>query len=66
VDEARVCVGGGALALGHPYGASGAILMTRLFSEILTPTGPLRPRRGLATLGIGGGLGLATLVEPIP
>lgn len=65
VDEARVCVGGGALALGHPYGASGAILMTRLFSEILTPTGPLRPRRGLATLGIGGGLGLATLVEPI-
>ncbi|MFD1626193.1 thiolase family protein [Azospirillum griseum] len=68
LDADRVCVGGGALALGHPYGASGAILMTRLFSELLHntllfPTGPERPRRGLATLGIGGGLGLATLVE---
>ncbi|MBP2231711.1 acetyl-CoA C-acetyltransferase [Azospirillum agricola] len=69
IDEARVCPGGGALALGHPYGASGAILMTRLFSDLLFPLpgpddGPA-PRRGLATLGIGGGLGLATLVEPV-
>ncbi|HYD69491.1 thiolase family protein [Azospirillum sp.] len=59
----KVSVGGGALALGHPYGASGAILVTRLFSEM---TGPAAvARRGLATLGIGGGLGLATLVERI-
>jgi len=65
IEEARVCPGGGALALGHPYGASGAILMTRLFSDILFPTGGAAPRRGLATLGIGGGLGLATLVEPV-
>ena len=59
IPEERVSVGGGALALGHPYGASGGILMTRLFSE-------LRPgQRGLATLGIGGGIGLATLVEAV-
>ncbi|MGF7177546.1 thiolase family protein [Azospirillum doebereinerae] len=65
IDEARVCPSGGALALGHPYGASGAILMTRLFSDILFANDGTPPRRGLATLGIGGGLGLATLVEPV-
>lgn len=66
IEEARVCPGGGALALGHPYGASGAILVTRLFSDMLFPTDPdAVPRRGLATLGIGGGLGLATLLEPV-
>lgn len=58
----KVNLGGGALALGHPYGASGAILMTRLYAEML-----YRPyRRGIATLGIGGGMGLAVLVEGIP
>jgi acetyl-CoA C-acetyltransferase len=50
---------GGALAIGHPYGASGAILMTRLYTEMKRDN----LKRGLATLGIGGGLGLATLVE---
>lgn len=54
-----VNVGGGALALGHPYGASGAILVTRMFSE-MQRTNALR---GVTTLGIGGGLGLATLWE---
>ncbi|AWK89972.1 thiolase family protein [Azospirillum thermophilum] len=63
IARERVCVGGGALALGHPYGASGAILVTRLFSELLFPPAGTAPRRGLATLGIGGGLGLATLLE---
>lgn len=52
---------GGALAIGHPYGASGAILITRLYTEMKRS----RLKRGLATLGIGGGLGLATLVELI-
>lgn len=57
----KVNPGGGALALGHPYGASGAILMTRLYSEMLqTPY-----KRGMATLGIGGGMGLAVLVEAV-
>lgn len=59
IPEDKVNLGGGALAIGHPYGASGAILMTRLCAEMLR-----KPyKRGLATLGIGGGIGLATLVE---
>ncbi|HYG90802.1 MAG TPA: thiolase family protein [Azospirillum sp.] len=59
IPEERVSVGGGALALGHPYGASGGVLVTRLFSELRIG------QRGLATLGIGGGIGLATLVEAV-
>ncbi|MGC4378874.1 acetyl-CoA C-acyltransferase [Fictibacillus sp. Mic-4] len=51
--------GGGAIAFGHPYGASGAILVTRLCSEMKRMGGKF----GLATLGIGGGMGLATLFE---
>ena len=54
----KVNVGGGALALGHPYGASGAILVTRLVHELQHGH-----TFGLATLGIGGGLGLALLVK---
>ncbi|OAB44718.1 thiolase family protein [Paenibacillus glacialis] len=61
IPQEKVNRGGGALAIGHPYGASGAILMTRLCAEMLH-----KPyKRGLATLGIGGGIGLATLVEAI-
>lgn len=61
IPQEKVNHGGGALAIGHPYGASGAILMTRLCAEMLsTPY-----KRGLATLGIGGGIGLATLVEAV-
>jgi acetyl-CoA C-acetyltransferase len=65
ISENLVNIGGGAIALGHPYGASGAILMTRLFSELVrSPQIPDRPPRvGLATIGVGGGMGLATLVE---
>lgn len=61
IPEDKVNRGGGALAMGHPYGASGAILMTRLCSEMLH--NPYK--RGLATLGIGGGMGIATLVEAV-
>lgn len=61
IPQDKVNVGGGALAIGHPYGASGAILMTRLCAEM--QYAPYH--RGLATLGIGGGMGLATLVEAI-
>jgi acetyl-CoA C-acetyltransferase len=61
IPQEKVNRGGGALAIGHPYGASGAILMTRLCAEMMH-----KPyKRGLATLGIGGGMGLATLVEAI-
>ncbi|MBM7551486.1 thiolase family protein [Thalassobacillus pellis] len=55
----KVNISGGALALGHPYGASGAILVARLVRELERN----QSERGLATLGIGGGLGLATLLE---
>ncbi|RED55159.1 thiolase family protein [Cohnella lupini] len=61
ISTDKVNIGGGAIALGHPYGASGAILITRLYSEMLR-----KPfKRGVATLGIGGGMGLATLVEAV-
>ncbi|WNB92422.1 acetyl-CoA C-acyltransferase [Bacillus sp. NEB1478] len=50
--------GGGAIAFGHPYGASGAILVTSLLREMTD-----EDRYGIATLGIGGGLGIATLFE---
>lgn len=55
----RLNIGGGALAFGHPYGASGAILVTRLCTEMQR----IKGKQAIATLGIGGGLGLATLFE---
>jgi acetyl-CoA C-acetyltransferase len=67
IPEDRVNLGGGAIAIGHPYGAAGAILVTRLFTEIVrSPAAETLPQRGLATLGIAGGLGIATLVERFP
>lgn len=67
IPQEKVNVGGGAIALGHPYGASGAILVTRLFTEMVKRknTRLKGANLGLATLGIGGGLGLATLFESI-
>jgi len=50
---------GGAIALGHPLGASGAIILTKLLHELERRS----LRYGLATLCIGGGLGIATIVE---
>lgn len=71
-DTEKVNVGGGAIALGHPYGASGAILVTRLFAEMVQRSKDSEQvyshpssKLGLATLGIGGGLGIATLFESI-
>ncbi|WP_313637620.1 thiolase family protein [Paenibacillus sp.] len=61
IPQEKINLGGGALAIGHPYGASGAILMTRLCAEM--QHAPYK--RGLATLGIGGGIGLATLLEAV-
>ncbi|MEK4028566.1 acetyl-CoA C-acyltransferase [Pseudobacillus sp. FSL P4-0506] len=58
----KLNVRGGALALGHPYAASGAILVTRLFYEMQR-----RPeaRYALAALGSGGGVGTAVLFEKV-
>ena len=58
-DHARLNVHGGAIALGHPIGASGARILVTLL-HILKQR---KARRGLATLCIGGGQGIALLVE---
>jgi acetyl-CoA C-acetyltransferase len=59
LDIAKTNVNGGAIALGHPLGATGAIILIKLINE-LKRTGK---RYGLATLCIGGGQGIATIVE---
>lgn len=61
-DAARVCSQGGAIALGHPWGASGALLVVRLFSRMVRLDGP---RFGVAACAIGGGQGVAMLVERV-
>ncbi len=61
LDEERVNVNGGAIALGHPLGASGARLMTMLVHELARRGG----RYGLATMCIGVGQGIATIVERV-
>ncbi|MSP47810.1 MAG: acetyl-CoA C-acetyltransferase [Alphaproteobacteria bacterium] len=58
-DEAKVNVNGGAIALGHPIGASGARILTTLLYEMQKRNA----RKGLATLCIGGGMGIALCVE---
>jgi acetyl-CoA C-acetyltransferase len=58
-DPAKVNVNGGAIALGHPIGASGARILVTLLHEMARRDA----RRGLATLCIGGGQGVALAVE---
>jgi acetyl-CoA C-acetyltransferase len=58
-DRERVNVNGGAIALGHPIGASGARILVTLVHELRRR----RLRRGLATLCIGGGMGIALCLE---
>ncbi|WP_298787338.1 thiolase family protein [uncultured Marinococcus sp.] len=57
IPPERLNTAGGAIAQGHPYGASGAILVARLMRLMQNGDLPL----GVATIGIGGGLGLASL-----
>ncbi len=57
-DDARVCAEGGALALGHPWGASGAVAVVRLFSRLVRAGAPAGTV-GLAAASVGGGLGVA-------
>jgi acetyl-CoA C-acetyltransferase len=59
LKPASVNLNGGAIALGHPIGASGARILVTLV-HILHDRGA---RRGLATLCVGGGQGMATIVE---
>ncbi|MFV0463572.1 MAG: thiolase family protein [Nostocoides sp.] len=60
IAEERVCRDGGALALGHPWGASGAILVVRLFSQLVRQGAG---RYGLAAIAAGGGQGTALVVQ---
>jgi 3-oxoadipyl-CoA thiolase len=61
VDEGRLNVNGGAIALGHPLGCSGARLMTTMVREVRRRDG----RYGVASLCVGVGQGLATVVEAL-
>ena len=60
-DMSKVNVNGGALALGHPVGASGARIIVTLIHEMLKTNAKL----GLSTLCIGGGMGVATIWEKV-
>jgi acetyl-CoA C-acetyltransferase len=59
MDINKVNVNGGAIALGHPIGATGAILMTKLLHEMERRG----EKYGLVTLCIGGGQGISTIIE---
>ena len=59
LDPAKVNPNGGAIALGHPVGATGAILATKAIYELQRTGG----RFGLLTMCIGGGQGIAIVIE---
>ena len=60
-DLDKVNVNGGAIAIGHPIGASGARILTTLLHEMKRSGAS----KGLATLCVGGGMGVAMCVEQI-
>ncbi|MEM1389244.1 MAG: beta-ketothiolase BktB [Pseudomonadota bacterium] len=61
LDPAKVNPNGGAVAIGHPIGASGAIIATKLLYELKRSGG----KHGAATMCIGGGQGIALIVEAV-
>ncbi|UTP40262.1 acetyl-CoA C-acetyltransferase [Phenylobacterium sp. LH3H17] len=61
LDPAKVNVNGGAIAIGHPIGASGARILTTLVHEMRRSGA----KKGLATLCVGGGMGVAMCVEAV-
>lgn len=61
VGMERINVNGGAIALGHPLGATGAMILGTLIDELERQ----HKRYGLATLCIGGGMGIATIIERV-
>ena len=61
VDHAKVNVNGGAIAMGHPLGASGAIIIGTLLDEMERADKTL----GLATLCVASGMGAATIIERV-
>jgi acetyl-CoA C-acetyltransferase len=61
LDMEKVNVNGGSIAMGHPLGATGGMILGTLIDELHRTGG----RYGLATLCVGGGMGIATVVEAI-
>ena len=61
VDPQKVNVNGGSIALGHPLGATGCIILGTLLDELQAR----QLRYGLATLCVGGGMGIATIIERV-
>ncbi|GGL14408.1 acetyl-CoA C-acetyltransferase [Nocardia jinanensis] len=61
IDLAKVNVNGGAIAMGHPLGATGAMLVSTVLDELHRIGG----RYGLVTLCVGGGMGIATIIEAL-
>jgi acetyl-CoA C-acetyltransferase len=61
LDPAKTNVNGGAIALGHPVGATGAVIITKLLHELIRTNG----RYGIATMCIGGGQGITTIWERV-
>ena len=61
VDPDKVNVNGGAIAMGHPLGATGAMILGTLLDELEARD----LKRGLATLCVGGGMGIATIIERV-
>lgn len=61
IPEEKLNVNGGAIALGHPVGASG----TRILVSLLYEMQRRKVKRGLATLCVGGGMGVTTIVEAL-
>ncbi|HAZ12903.1 MAG: acetyl-CoA acetyltransferase [Bdellovibrionales bacterium GWA2_49_15] len=61
LDQSKINVSGGAIALGHPLGATGAVLLGTLLDELERQN----KSTGLVTLCIGGGMGIATIIERV-
>lgn len=61
VPDEKVNVNGGAIAMGHPLGATGAMILSTLLDELERQ----EKRYGLATLCVGGGMGIATIIERV-
>ena len=59
IDREKINVNGGAIAIGHPIGASGTRILVTLIHEMIKRD----VKKGLATLCIGGGMGIAMCVE---
>lgn len=61
IPDDKVNVNGGAIAMGHPLGATGAMILGTLLDELESR----KLKRGLATLCVGGGMGIATIIERV-